>query len=109
MRSPNVLQPIPGGPDLVKSAYNNSIQPVSPGYLQGDPFYNLVSSISGNGTTATVTCAGECSVTAGQTVTVAGSQPGNFNGTITALTADPSYQTSLLLPALQPEQLRVVI
>ena len=77
-------------PILVKSAYNNSIQPVSPGYLQGDPFYNLVSSISGNGTTATVTCAGECSVTAGQTVTVAGSQPGNFNGTITALTADPS-------------------
>lgn len=52
------------------SSYNNSIAPVSPGFLQGDPLYSPVSSISGNGTTTTVTCVGECAVTAGQTVTI---------------------------------------
>jgi Bacterial lectin len=77
-------------PILVKSALNNSIVPVSPGFLRGDPFYTLISSIIGNGQTATVTCAGECSVTAGQTVTVAGTQPSGFNGTVTVLAADPS-------------------
>lgn len=75
---------------LVKSAYNNSIPPVTPGYLQGDPFFSQVTSIVGNGQTATVTCAGECSVTTGQTVTIAGAQPGQFNGTVTVLAADPS-------------------
>jgi len=52
------------------SAYNNSIQPTSPGYLQGDPLFSPISSISTSGGTATVTCLGECAVTAGQTVTI---------------------------------------
>lgn len=77
-------------PIATKSSYNNSIAPVSPGFLRGDPFYTLVSSIDGNGQTATVTCSGECSVKAGQIVTIAGSQPAGFNGTITVLAADPS-------------------
>jgi len=55
---------------LLTSSYNNSIQPTSPGYLKGDPLYSPVTSITGNGTTATVTCTGECSVTSGQTVTI---------------------------------------
>jgi hypothetical protein len=75
----------------LKSAYNNSIPPISPGFLQGDPFYSLVTSISGDGTTATVTCSGECSVTAGQAVTISGnlngSSPSGFNGSVTVLSS----------------------
>ncbi len=52
------------------SSYNNSVQPTSPGYLQGDPLFSPVSSISTSGTTATVNCLGECAVTANQTVTI---------------------------------------
>lgn len=52
------------------SSYNNSVQPTSPGYLQGDPLYSPVTSITGNGAVATVTCTGECPVTAGQTITI---------------------------------------
>jgi Bacterial lectin/Bacterial Ig-like domain (group 3)/Abnormal spindle-like microcephaly-assoc'd, ASPM-SPD-2-Hydin len=75
----------------LKSAYNNSIPPSSPGFLKGDPFYSLVTSISGDGTTATVTCTGECSVTAGQAITIAGnlngSSPSGFNGSATVLSS----------------------
>lgn len=67
----------------VKSAYNNSIQPITAGYLQGDPLYSPITSISGNGTTATVTCVGECAVTGGQNVTILGNVgPPSFNGPI---------------------------
>lgn len=52
------------------SSYNNSVQPTSPGYLQGDPLFSPVGSISTNGTTATVTCLGECAVTANQVITI---------------------------------------
>lgn len=51
-------------------SFINSIPPTSPGFLQGDPLYTPVSSIVGNGTMATVTCAGECAVTPSQTVTL---------------------------------------
>jgi hypothetical protein len=75
----------------LKSAYNNSIQPLSPGFLKGDPFYSLVASISGDGTTATVTCSGECAVTAGQAITIAGNlngtSPSGFNGPVTVLSS----------------------
>ena len=79
----------------IKSGYNNSIQPTSPGFLQGDPLFSQVATIIGDGQTATVTCAGECSVVQGQTVTVAGSVvvgggSSSFNGTVTVLTADPN-------------------
>ncbi|HTF43017.1 MAG TPA: Ig-like domain repeat protein, partial [Terriglobales bacterium] len=75
----------------LKSAYNNSIPPVSPGFLKGDPFYSQVTTISGDGTTATVTCTGECSVTPGQAVTIAGnlngSSPSGFNGPVSVLSS----------------------
>jgi hypothetical protein len=78
----------------VKSAYNNTLQPPSPGFLQGDPFYSPITSITVSGTTATVTCLGECSVTTGQSVTIAGnlngSNPSGFNGNVTVLFADPT-------------------
>ncbi|HEY6446314.1 MAG TPA: Ig-like domain repeat protein [Acidobacteriaceae bacterium] len=73
----------------VNTAYNNSIQPVSPGYLQGDPFYTPILQVAGNGSVATVTCGtptatGECPVTVGQTVTIVGETgTPNFNGTYT--------------------------
>ena len=84
----------PTDPITIKSAYDDSIPALSPGYIQGDPFYNLISSITGDGvSTATVTCAGECAVTTGQTVTIAGTQingaPSGFNGTVTVGFADP--------------------
>lgn len=62
----------PGAADCVGllAAYNNSVQPTSPGYLQGDPLYSPITSIVGNGTTATVTCTGDCSVSDGQTVNI---------------------------------------
>ncbi len=84
----------PGNLIDLKSAYNNTVQPISPGFLKGDPFYSLITSIAGGGTTATVTCLGECSVTPGQTVTIAGNvngdSPSPFNGSVTVLSADPS-------------------
>ena len=80
----------PDMPILVKTAFDNTIQPTSPGFLQGDPFYTQLVSISGDGTTATVTCSSDCSVTPNQTVTVVGSSTAGFNGTITVLSASPS-------------------
>ena len=80
-------------PITIKSAYNDSIVAVTPGFIQGDPFYSQVMSISGDGVTATVDCLGECAVTAGQTVTLAGAvsggNPSAFNGTVTVV-ATPS-------------------
>ncbi|MGA8530256.1 MAG: choice-of-anchor D domain-containing protein, partial [Acidobacteriaceae bacterium] len=52
------------------SSYNNSIAPTSPGYLQGDPLFSPITSISTSSGTATVNCTGECPVTPGQTVTI---------------------------------------
>jgi hypothetical protein len=80
-------------PITIKSAYDDSIPATSPGYLQGDPFYNQVGTITGDGTTATVVCPGECDVTTGQVITILGAQtngsPSPFNGTVTVLAADP--------------------
>ncbi|MGB6133074.1 MAG: Ig-like domain repeat protein [Acidobacteriaceae bacterium] len=81
------------------SAYNNSIQPVSPGFLQGDPFYTPIVQIVGDGSTATATCGtptatGECPVTVGQTVTIGGQSAGstNFNGTYTVASVPATNQ-----------------
>ncbi|HZZ40702.1 MAG TPA: choice-of-anchor D domain-containing protein, partial [Acidobacteriaceae bacterium] len=52
------------------SSYNNSAQPTSPGYLQGDPLFSPISSVSTTGNAGTVNCLGECAVTANQSVTV---------------------------------------
>ncbi len=76
-------------PIQIKSAYNDSIPAITPGFLQGDPFYTQLASIAGDGTTATVICNGECAVTAGQAVTIAATQtagnPSAFNGPVTVL------------------------
>jgi Bacterial lectin/Bacterial Ig-like domain (group 3)/Abnormal spindle-like microcephaly-assoc'd, ASPM-SPD-2-Hydin len=85
----------PDNPISIKSAYNNSVQPVSPGFLQGDPLFSQIATITGDGQTATVSCTGECSVVQGQTVTVAGSVSDGggsspFNGTVTVLTENPN-------------------
>lgn len=81
------------------SAYNNSIQPVSPGFLQGDPFFTPIAQIAGTGSVATVTCGtatatGECPVTVGQTVTIGGQSAGstNFNGTYTVVSTPATNQ-----------------
>ena len=80
----------------LKTAYNNTIQPTSPGFLQGDPLFTQITSIIGDGTTATVLCAGECAVTTGQVVTIGGTTtngtpPASFDGTVTVLAADPNF------------------
>jgi hypothetical protein len=77
----------PGDLINVLMAFNNSTPLVTPGLLQGDPLYTLLTSISGDGKTATVTCQGECSVTVGQTVKVEGSSVGGFDGTVTVASA----------------------
>ncbi|HEY1809245.1 MAG TPA: choice-of-anchor D domain-containing protein [Acidobacteriaceae bacterium] len=67
------------------SAYNNSIQPTSPGYLQGDPFFSPITSITTTGTTATVNCAGECAVTTNQSVTVLDANDAPVASSVTVL------------------------
>ncbi len=81
----------------LKSAYNNSLPPTTPGFLQGDPLYSLLTSVTGDGTTAKVSCAAECSVTVGQTITIGGTSVGNtpgspFDGTFT-VTSIPTEPT----------------
>jgi hypothetical protein len=74
----------PGDPLItVTSAYNSSTTPPSPGFLQGDPFYSAITSITPSTGTATVLCTGECAVTPGQTVTILGSSDAGYNTTIT--------------------------
>lgn len=77
-------------PIIIKTAFDNSVQPVSPGFIQGDPFYSAVASVSGNGQTATVTCAGDCSVAQNQTITLLGNSNTAFDGTITVTSASAS-------------------
>jgi len=71
----------------VKTAYSNTIQPVSPGFLQGDPLRSAIANIVGNGSSATVTCSGECATAAGQSVNIVGNSVAGFNVTVTATAA----------------------
>ena len=78
-----VACPVPSDPNAFvtfKTAYENTIQPLSPGFLQGDPLRSVITNISGDGTTATVTCEGECPVTVNQAVTIVGNTNNGFNG-----------------------------
>ncbi len=70
----------------VKSAFEsfNGVDPLNPGLLQGDPFYSPIDSISGDGTNATATCHGECSVSLNQIVSIKNSSVPGFNTTVTA-------------------------
>ncbi|MGC2300348.1 MAG: choice-of-anchor D domain-containing protein [Acidobacteriaceae bacterium] len=89
----------------VKTVFNSddSVTPPSPGFLQGDPFYSQIKSLSGSGSLAAITCTGECSVTQGQTVSIVGAQPTGFNGSYTvssitgvnAFTAQSTGSTAL--------------
>ena len=83
----------PTNPDCLTltSAYNNSTQPTTPGFLQGDPFYAPVSSINSSGTTGSVFCLGECAVVTGQTVNIA-NPDGTLVGQVTVGTVDSTYQ-----------------
>lgn len=86
--TPAACPSIPSGdPDFiaVTTVFNNSTPLVTPGYLQGDPLYTQIASITGTGNTASLTCTGECSVTVGQTVTIAGSSIAGLNATVTVL------------------------
>ncbi|HVT96464.1 MAG TPA: choice-of-anchor D domain-containing protein [Acidobacteriaceae bacterium] len=77
----------------VKTVFNSSVTPVSPGYLQGDPFFSQISALNVSGDTANFTCTGECSVTIGQTVSVIGATPAGFNGsyTVTSVSAPNAF------------------
>jgi CSLREA domain-containing protein len=76
----------------VKTTFDsdNTITPLSPGYLQGDPLYSQISSLIVHAGNASFTCTGECSVTNGQTVSVIGATPATFDGSYTVISASPS-------------------
>jgi hypothetical protein len=65
----------------IKTAFENTIQPTTPGLVQGDPLLSPIASISGNGSAATVTCTGECATTVGQTVRILSNADSGFNVT----------------------------
>ena len=77
----------------VKTTFNSSTTPLSPGFLQGDPFFSQISALNVSGSSATFTCTGECSVTPGQIVSVVGAQPAGFNGsfTVTSVSAPNAF------------------
>ncbi len=76
----------------VKTAFDSdsNVIPPSPGFLQGDPLYSQIKSLSIHAGTASFQCTGECSVTDGQTVSVTGATPATFDGSYTVTTASPS-------------------
>jgi len=90
---PSDCQSNPDATDCIDltSTYNNSVQPTSPGYLQGDPLFSPVTSITGNGTTATVTCTGECAVTGGETISILDT---NDNPEFTGITVNSAGLTT---------------
>lgn len=83
----------PTNPNCItlNTEYNNSTQPTTPGFLQGDPFYAPVSSINSSGTSGSIFCLGECAVVTGQTVNIA-NPDGTLVGTVTVGTVDSTYQ-----------------
>ena len=76
----------------VKTTFDsdNTITPLSPGYLQGDPLYSQIKSLVVHAGNAIFQCTGECSVTEGQTVSVTGANPATFDGSYTVISASPS-------------------
>ncbi len=87
------------------TSYNNSVQPTQPGFLQGDPFYAPINSISG-GTAGSVYCSGECAVTLNQTVNIvqlnSGAAPTVFPVTVTNV--DSTYQFEFTSTAAVPSE-----
>ena len=80
-----------------KTAYdsNPSILPPNPGFLQGDPLYSPISSIAVSGTTATVTCSGECSVTDQQVVSIVGAEPRTITSPMSPRATQAGASTAL--------------
>jgi hypothetical protein len=85
----------------VKTTYNSSVTPVTPGFIQGDPFFSQISALTVSADTASFTCTGECAVTLGQTVTVVGATPAGFNGsyTVTNVAAPNQFTAQTALSA----------
>jgi hypothetical protein len=80
----------------VKTAFDSdpSLVPLTPGFLQGDPLYSQIASIQVSGTTATVTCSGECAVHDGETVSILNATPPDFNATnVTVSNSDSNVYT----------------
>ncbi len=94
----------PTNPDCLTlvTSYDNSTQPTTPGFLQGDPFYAPVSSIVSSGTSGTVNCSGECGVTTGQAVNIVqnnGTPIGQVTvGTVAATNQFPFSSTGTIPP-----------
>lgn len=83
----------------VKTAYDSSITPISPGFLQGDPLYSPIATIGADGTTATVTCTGECAVSDGESVSIRNSSNASLDAeNVTASVSDPSVVDSFTYP-----------
>ena len=78
-------------PIQVKTAFDNSTQPIAPGLYQGDPFYRQISSIVGNGQFATVTCVADCAATNDVNLPIAiyGNSTPGFNGSIVVNSTNP--------------------
>ncbi|MGB9031220.1 MAG: choice-of-anchor D domain-containing protein [Acidobacteriaceae bacterium] len=75
----------------LNTAYNNSTEPTTPGFLQGDPFYAPVSQINSSGTSGSIYCLGECAVVTGQVVNIA-NPDATLVGQVTVTTVDSTYQ-----------------
>lgn len=85
----------------VKSAYDSDkdVPPPSPGFLQGDPLYSQIATINGNGTTATVTCTGECAVHDGEHVSIRNNSNPSLNAeNVVASVPDSSVVDSFTYP-----------
>jgi uncharacterized repeat protein (TIGR02543 family) len=86
------------------TSYDNSAQPTTPGFLQGDPFYAPVSSVISSGTTGIVNCSGECAVTTGQTVNIVQNN-GNLIGQVTVGTVTLPNQFPFTSASTIPSEL----
>ncbi|HEX4038453.1 MAG TPA: choice-of-anchor D domain-containing protein [Acidobacteriaceae bacterium] len=79
------------------SSYNSSGTPASPGYLQGDPFFSPVTSISEQGGSATITCTGECAASPGETITVLDASDNPLFTNVTVTTANPATPNTITI------------
>jgi hypothetical protein len=86
----------------VVSSYDNSVQPTSPGFLKGDPLYSPVTSINEQGSTATITCMGECASQVGESITVLDVNgipiPGLTNVTVTMANSTTPNEITISTP-----------
>ncbi len=80
--TPAVPCPATSEPTIaLKTAFDSdpSLVPTTAGFLQGDPLYSQIATIQVSGSTATVTCSGECAVHDGETVSIINAKPSDFS------------------------------